>query len=115
MENEEKRLTWEEKIARIEKAPKEVQIMVAKAFIRDDIPDEDVQYEFNSETPEEMNDPEEHTEIENLNAEEPEDGIGAGFSMRVTKPSNNKNFITTGSGGWSTCIKGNPMDANANV
>lgn len=115
MEEENVKLSWEEKIRRIESAPKEVQVMVAKAFIREDIPDESVQYEFNSETPEEMNDPEEHAEIENLNAEEPEDGIGAGFSMRLTKPSNNKNFITTGAGGWSTCIKGNPTDSGANV
>lgn len=115
MEEENVKLSWEEKIRRIELAPKEVQVMVAKAFIREDIPDESVQYEFNSETPEEMNDPEEHAEIENLNAEEPEDGIGAGFSMRLTKPSNNKNFITTGAGGWSTCIKGNPTDSGANV
>lgn len=112
---ENKKLTWEEKIKRIESAPKEVQVMVAKAFIREDIPDEDVQYEFNAETPEQMNDPEDNAEIENLNAEEPEDGIGAGFSMRLTKPSNNKNFITTGAGGWSTCIKGNPTDSKANV
>ena len=37
-------LTAVEKIARIEKAPKEMQAMVAKAFISDDIKDEDVQY-----------------------------------------------------------------------
>ena len=32
-------LTYEEKIKRIEMAPKEVQTMVAKAFIREDIED----------------------------------------------------------------------------
>ena len=57
-------------------------------------------------------------EIENLNADDPE-GIGAtGFTMRTTRPANNKNFITRGSGGWNTCIKGNPRyqyaDALAN-
>lgn len=31
------------------------------------------------------------------------------------KPSGNKNFMTTGSGGWNTCIKGYPNDPNANV
>ena len=35
-------LTYEEKIKRIEMAPKEVQTMVAKAFIREDIEDESV-------------------------------------------------------------------------
>ena len=34
---ENKKLSWEEVIARIEQAPKEMQTMVAKAFIRDDI------------------------------------------------------------------------------
>lgn len=112
---ENKKLTWEEKIARIEQAPKEVQVMVAKAFLREDIDDEDVQYLFNVASPEELNDPEEHYEIENLNMEEPE-GIGAnGFTMRVSRPANNKNFITTGSGGWNTCIKGNPTYSLANA
>lgn len=108
-------LSWEEKIKRIEQAPKEVQAMVAKAFIRDDIDDEDVQYTFNTDTIEELNDPNEESNVENMDAEAPE-GIGAGsFFIRNYKPSNNKNFITTGSGGWSTCIKGYPMDPNANV
>lgn len=106
-------LSSEERIARVEQAPVEVQTMVAKAFLRDDIDDEDVQYLFNQETPEEMND--EGVEIENLNAEEPE-GIGTdGFTMRTTCPSNNKNYIVTGSGGWNTCIKGNPTYATANA
>ena len=109
-------LSSEERIARVEQAPVEVQTMVAKAFLRDDIDDEDVQYLFNADTPEEMNDPEEDSQIENVNAEEPE-GIGAGsFSMRTTKPgSGNKNYITTGAGGWSTCIKGSPTDPQCNV
>ena len=38
--------------------------------------------------------------------------------MRTTRPANNKNFITRGSGGWNTCIKGSPRyqyaDALAN-
>ena len=108
-------LSSEERIKRVEMAPVEVQTMVAKAFLRDDIDDEDVQYLFNTDTPEELNDADEHYEIENLNADEPE-GIGAaGFTMRTGRPNNNKNFIVTGSGGWNTCIKGNPLYAPANA
>lgn len=110
-----KKMSWQEKIARIEQAPKEMQTMVAKAFLRDDIDDESVQYLFNTDTIEELNDPEEENIVEHVNDEEPE-GIGSvNWSMRVFKPSGNKNFITTGSGGWNTCIKGYPMDAGANV
>lgn len=108
-------LSSEERIARVKQAPVEVQTMVAKAFLRDDIDDEDVQYLFNTDTIEQLNDSESNQEVEHVNEEEPE-GIGAaGFTMRTSKPSNNKNFITTGSGGWNTCIKGYPMDPNANV
>ena len=108
-------LSSEERIKRVEMAPAEVQTMVAKAFLRDDIDDEDVQYLFNTDTPEELNDANEHYEIENLNADDPE-GIGAaGFTMRTSRPANNKNFIVTGSGGWNTCIKGNPLYAPANA
>ena len=108
-------LTAVEKIARIEKAPKEMQAMVAKAFISDDIKDEDVQYLFNEDTLEQLNDPEVEANVENVNAAAPE-GIGAGeFAVRNYKPSGDKNYITTGSGGLNTCIKGYPMDANANV
>ena len=108
-------LSSEERIARVEQAPEAVRVMVAKAFLRDDIDDEDVQYLFNSDSPEQLN---EDGEIENLNADDP-DGIGAtGFTMRTTRPANNKNFITRGSGGWNTCIKGSPRyqyaDALAN-
>lgn len=108
-------LTWEQKIQNIESAPEEARLMIAKAYIRDDIPDENVQYEFNTDSPEQLN---EDGEIENLNADDPE-GIGStGFTMRTTRPANNKNFITRGSGGWNTCIKGNPRyqyaDALAN-
>ena len=112
---ENKTLTWQEKIARIEQAPAEVQVMVAKAFIREDIPDENVQYKFNSDTIEELN--ENGMEgVENINAEPTDEGIGAGsFSMRTTKPYDNKNYIRTANGGWNTCIKGNPTDAHANV
>jgi surface antigen len=115
MEECKKVLTWEQKIQNIESAPEEARLMIAKAYIRDDIPDEDVQYEFNTDSPEQLN---EDGEIENLNADDPE-GIGAtGFTMRTTRPANNKNFITRGSGGWNTCIKGNPRyqyaDALAN-
>lgn len=109
------KLSVEEIISRIEQAPKVVQTMVAKAFIREDIDDEDIQYLFNEDTIEELNENMEEANVENINAEEPE-GIGAeGFIMRTTKPRDNKNYITTGSGGWNTCIKGNPMDAHANV
>ena len=112
---ETKKLSWEERISRIEQAPKEMQTMVAKAFIRDDIDDESVQYLFNADTIDELNDPNEENLVEHINEEEPE-GIGSvNWSMRTSKPSGNKNFITTGSGGWNTCIKGYPMDANANV
>lgn len=106
-------LSSEERIRRVELAPKEVQTMVAKAFLRDDIDDEDVQYTFNTDTFEEMN--EEGATRENTDAVDVE-GIGAaGFVMRTTKPSGNKNFMTTGTGGWSTCIKGSPNDPNATV
>ena len=115
MEECKKVLTWEQKIQNIESAPEEVRLMIAKAYLRDDIPDENVQYEFNTDSPEQLN---EDGEIENLNADDPE-GIGStGFTMRTTRPANNKNFITRGSGGWNTCIKGNPRyqyaDALAN-
>lgn len=96
---ENKTLTWQEKIARIEQAPEEAQTMVAKAYIREDIPDEDVQYLFNEDSIEDLNENMEEANVENIDAEEPE-GIGAGeFFVRTTKPKNNKNFITKGSGG----------------
>ena len=109
------KLTDKEIIARIEQAPVEVQTMVAKAFIRADIDNEDVQYLFNQDTIEQLNDTNENSAVENVNAPAPE-GIGAGeFFIRNSKPSGNKNFMTTGSGGWNTCIKGYPNDPNANV
>lgn len=43
------KLTDKEIIERIEKAPKEVQVMVAKAFIREDIDNDDIQYTFNAD------------------------------------------------------------------
>ena len=107
-------MTDKEKIKRIEQAPVEMQTMVAKAFIREDIEDENIQYLFNTDTLEELNEDGKAT-VENIDAEAPQ-GIGAGeFAIRTYKPSGNKNYITTGSGGWNTCIKGYPMDANANV
>lgn len=109
------KLTDKEIIARIEMAPAEMQTRVAKAFIREDIDNESVQYLFNTDTIEQLNDPNEDSGVENINAEQPQ-GIGAGeFSIRTYKPSGNKNYITTGSGGWNTCIKGYPTDPNANV
>lgn len=111
MEEKEK-WTFEKIIECIEKAPAEVQTRVAKAFIREDIDNDDVQYLFNTDGLDILN---EDGEVENIDAAEPE-GIGAsGFTMRTSKPSGNKNFITTGSGGWSTCIKGYPTDGGANV
>lgn len=108
-------LTSEERIKRIEMAPMEVRDMVAKAFLREDIDDEDVQYLFNTDTIEQLNDANEDSAVENVNAE-PIEGIGAGeFCIRNSKPNGNKNFITTGAGGWNTCIKGYPTDAGANV
>lgn len=72
-----------------------------------------IQTTFNEDSLEEMND--ESVKIENENEEEVE-GIGAtGFSMRTTKPSGNLNFMTTSTGGWSTCIMGSPNDPNATV
>lgn len=108
-------LTTEEIIARIEQAPAEMQAMVAKAFLREDIADEDVQYTFNTDSIEELNE-EGFAVVENVDAEEPI-GIGAGeFSIRNSKPgAGNKNFITTGSGGWNTCIKGYPRDKDCDV
>ena len=108
-------LTAEERIKRVEMAPAEVQTRVAKAFLRDDIEDENVQYLFNTDTLAELNDPAEDAGIENIDAQDVE-GIGAGnFFIRTTKPSGNKNFITTGAGGWNTCIQGYPTDSGANV
>ena len=108
-------LSSEERIKRVEMAPVEIQARVAKAFLRDDIDDENVQYLFNTDSIEVLNDPNDNAIIENINADAPE-GIGAEkFFIRNYKPSGNKNFITTGSGGWNTCIKGYPMDPNANV
>ena len=112
---ETKNLTAEERIKRVEMAPVEVQTRVAKAFLRDDIADENVQYLFNTDTLAELNDPAEDAGIENIDAQDVE-GIGAGnFFIRTTKPSGNKNFITTGAGGWNTCIQGYPTDSGANV
>ena len=37
------------------------------------------------------------------------------MEMRTNKPVNNKFYITTDCGGYSQCIKGYPMDKNANV
>ena len=61
-------LTSEEMISRIEQAPTEMQIRVAKAFIREDIIDENVQYLFNADAIEVLNEKSE-TMIENINAE----------------------------------------------
>ena len=63
---EKKTLTAEEKIARIEMAPKEVQVMVAKAYLLEDMDDEGVQYLFNTDTLEELN---EDAEVENVYTE----------------------------------------------
>ena len=52
MEEGKEVLTWEQKIQNIESAPEEVRLMIAKAYLRDDIPDENVQYEFNTDSPE---------------------------------------------------------------
>lgn len=47
-------LSTEERIRRIELAPAEMQVCVAKAFLRDDIDDEDVQYLFNEDSIDEL-------------------------------------------------------------
>ena len=106
-------MTDKEIIEKIEQAPKEMQTMVAKAFLREDIPNEDIQYLFNTTPLEEMN--EKDVVIENQNAEQPK-GIGAvGFTIRTAKPYDNKQYITRSAGGYSNCIKGYPMDQHANV
>lgn len=109
-------LSTEERISRIEQAPKEMQTMIAKAFLREDIDDENVQYLFNTDTIEELNENMDECKVENINTQMPE-GIGAlEFSIRNAKPGKgNKNFITTGAGGWNTCIKGYPQDKDCNV
>ena len=56
----------QKKIARIEMAPEEVQIMVAKAYLLEDMDDEGVQYLFNTDTLEELN---EDAEVENVYTE----------------------------------------------
>ena len=48
-------LSSEERIKRVEMAPAEIQTRVAKAFLRDDIDDEDVQYLFNTDSIEVLN------------------------------------------------------------
>lgn len=106
-------MTGKEKIEKIEKAPKEVQTMVAKAFLRDDIKDENIQYLFNTMSLEEMNEP--GVVIENINADKPEGTGSTGFTIRNYIPYGDKQYITRGSGGWSNCIKGNPMNTHANV
>lgn len=106
-------MTDKEKIERIEKAPKEVQTMVAKAFLREDIPDDEIQYLFNTTPLEEMNDP--SVVIENKNAESKEGTGAVGFSMRTSMPYDNPQYITRGAGGWSNCIKGYPTQEHANV
>jgi hypothetical protein len=63
---EKKTLTAEEKIARIEMAPKEVQVMVAKAYLLEDMDDEGVQYLFNTDSFEDMT---EDGEVENVYTE----------------------------------------------
>lgn len=109
-----KELTPQEMIERIEMAPIEMQTKVAKAFISDKINNDDVQYLYNTDSIEEMN--EKDVIIENINAQ-PIDGIGAnGFIIRNTQPGiGNKNYITTSLGGWNTCVKGYPQDKNCNV
>ena len=106
-------LSTEERIKRIEQAPKDVQTMVAKAYLREDIPDEEIQYLFNTQPIDEWNDKD--VVIENVNAETPEGTGAVGFTMRTSQPYDNKQYITRGAGGWSNCIKGNPTQEHANV
>ena len=62
-------LSSQERIARVEQAPIEMQTMVAKAFLRDDIDDEDVQYLFNTDTIEQLNASESYQEDEHVKEE----------------------------------------------
>jgi hypothetical protein len=43
------KLSTEERIRRIEMAPAEMQVKIAKAYLREDIDDEDVQYLYNED------------------------------------------------------------------
>ena len=74
---------------------------------------EEIQTLVNEMPLEEMN--EDSVIIENVNAETPK-GIGSTcFTMRTTKPSWNKQYMTIGSGGYSECIQGNPRQDDADV
>ena len=76
-----KGLTDLEIIERIEQAPAEMQARVAKAFIREDIDNDDVQYLFNEDPMEVLN---ETGTNENIDAEEP-DGIACGQCVRQSQ------------------------------
>jgi len=54
--------------------------------------------------------------VENKDANEVTEGVGADFSMRTGKPgAGNKFYITRGAGGYSQCIVGSPTDRECNV
>lgn len=108
-------MTDMEKIKIIESAPEEMQLRIAKAFLREDINDDDIQYTFNEDSLDVLV---EDGIIENIDAEEVDEGIGATteFTIRKSKPAaGNKNYIRDDNGGWNTCIKGNPTDKDCDV
>ena len=106
--------TDKEIIEKIEQAPKELQTSVAKAFIREDIPNDQIQYTFDSD--EEfyracLEDPNvevcevAETDTDGIGATN-EDGIGATYSPRLTAPSySDLNWIHYSAGGYNYCIK----------
>ena len=70
--------------------------------------DELVQDTFSEDS---MDDLKGDTVVENENAEEVTEGIGADFSARMSKPSaGNKFYNTISNGGYSQCVVGKPTD-----
>lgn len=70
--------------------------------------DELVQDTFSEDS---MDDLKGDTVVENENAEEVTEGIGADFSARMAKPSaGNKFYNTISNGGYSQCVVGKPTD-----
>lgn len=105
MEN--KILTTEQIIADIENAPEELQTSIAKAFIRQDIPNEQIQYSF--EDKDEFLEAcilDSEIQIEEIKEASNEDGIGATYSPRLSAPSTSDlNWIHVNNGGYNYCIK----------
>lgn len=113
---EETKITYTdtEKIEKIEQAPEELQTKVAKAFIREDISDDQVQYTFVEDddfykacqadanvTIEDVTE----TDVDGIGSAEDE-GIGSAYAPRTTAPStSDKNWLHYTNGGYNYCIK----------